>query len=170
MLRKTVMAVALVAATGTVAAAQEAGTIAAPGAQGIEVSVAPVGGIWFAQPSNTLAPKFSDYNLGGSITGNVNKWIGIEGDVAYAVGARQDLAFSSVSLLNQKTPNLLEYSGNVMYNPLGSDRAIAPYVVGGVGAMTMFNTAGAANLGLTLVVCFLAGLLGLAAARALVGP
>jgi hypothetical protein len=33
----------------------------------------------------------------------------------------------------------LSYSGGVIVNPFGSDRAWVPYVAGGVGRMTLLN-------------------------------
>ena len=51
--------------------------------------------------------------------------------MTYAIGRRQTLTFTDAVLADQKTPNLLTYSGNVIVNPWGSDRRIVPYVAGG---------------------------------------
>jgi hypothetical protein len=138
------------------AGAQEAGT-RSRGAGPVEISVAPVGAIVFTHAKDNGEPKFGNYNLGASVVGNVNKWIGIEGDAAFAVGRRQDLTLTSGSLVNEKTPNMLMYLGDVLYSPAGSDRAFAPYVVGGAGALTMFNqTDVASTLGVTANQTYLA--------------
>ena len=128
-----------------VAFAQETGT----GAGRVEIGAIPVGGVMFMKSTNGTEPKFGNYVLGGSVTGNVNRFIGIEGDLGFGMGRRQDLTFNGAQLTDQKTPNLLTYSGSVVYHPAGKDRAVVPYVIGGAGAMTMFNTTDAANLGLT---------------------
>ena len=76
-------------------------------------------------------------------------WVGIEGDVAFGVGMRQDVTFNGALLADQKTPNMLTYSGNVDRQSVGSDRRVVPYLAGGAGALTMFNTTDVENLGVT---------------------
>jgi len=140
----------LIAATlfGTgVAFAQDNG--AGVGAGRVEIAAIPIGGVVFLQPDGGTQPKFNNYVLGASATGNINRWVGIEGDLNFAVGRRQDLTFNGASLLNQKTPNLWQYSGNVIVNPGGSDHMVVPYLAGGLGGLTMLNTTDAASLGVT---------------------
>ncbi len=146
MFRKTLMTISAVAlATGT-AFAQET---TAPGAGRVEITAAPVGGIFFVPSSSETEPKFRNYGLGAAVTGNINRWVGVEGDITYAIGMRQNVTFNDAVLTDQKTPNLLSYSGNVIVNPWGSNRRLVPYLAGGAGALTMFNTTDVENLGVT---------------------
>jgi hypothetical protein len=143
---------------GASAYAQETGLV---GAGKVEIAAIPIGGVVFLQPSASTTsggtspvtaanmPKFNSYVFGASATANVNPWIGIEGDLSFGVGRRQDLTFSNVTLLNQKTPNLWNYNGSVIVNVTRSDRAIVPYAAGGIGAITMLNTTDAATLGVS---------------------
>ncbi len=80
--------------------AQEAG--AGPGV--VEVSIIPGGGIFFTENTNTKEPSFGNYDLGGALTVNFNRYVGIEGEVAGAIGVSQDLQLGSFSS-NEKTPD-----------------------------------------------------------------
>src|SRR5437016_2710000 len=132
-----------VVAAGTIAALLVAGAAHAQesgaGAGTIEVSAVPVGGMLFMKSTNGTEPKFGSYNLGASVTGNVNKYVGFEGDVGFGIGMRRDLTFQGVPFSNQKTPNMWNYSGNVIVSPGGSDRAVVGYLAGGVGGLTLLN-------------------------------
>src|SRR5437763_1414257 len=119
-------AVLVVAGLLTASAAYAQDHANAPRAERVEIAAIPIGGVTFLQSSDLTQPKFNDYMIGGSATANVNKWIGLEGDLSYAVGRRQDLTFNGSSLFDQKTPNLWDYSGNVIVNVVGSDRAVVP--------------------------------------------
>jgi hypothetical protein len=129
---------------GTVASAQELSR----GAGRVEISAAPGGGLFVMESSQAVEPKFRNYALTGSLTFNANRWVGIEGDVGFAMGVRQTLEFSLGALGDQKTPHLLTFTGNVVFHPAGSDRAVVPYAVAGVGGLTMFNTTAVENLGI----------------------
>jgi hypothetical protein len=153
MLRRTLMTIGILAlATGT-AIAQE--TTGAGGAGRVEVTAAPIGGLFFVPSSSEAGPKFRNYGLGAAVTGNINRWVGLEGDVAFAVGMKQDVTFNGSLLADQKTPNMLTYSGNVVVNPWGSNRRVVPYFTGGAGALTMFNATDVENLGVTTNETFL---------------
>jgi hypothetical protein len=156
MVRNTILTLTLTLTATSFAAAQERSS-RPPGAGPVEISVAPVGAMVFAQPKDSTEPKFGNYNLGAAVIGNVNKWIGVEGDAAFAVGRRQDLTLTSGPLVNEKTPNMLMYLGDILYSPIGSNRAFAPYIVGGAGALTMLNqTDVTSTLGLTTNQTYLA--------------
>ena len=147
MLRKTLMTIGVLTIAAGTAIAQE--TTGSAGAGRVEVTAAPIGGLFFMPSSSDVEPKFRNYGLGGALAGNINRWVGIEGDVAFAIGMRQDVTFNGALLADQKTPNMLTYSGNVIVNPWGSDRRVVPYLAGGAGALTMFNAADVENLGVT---------------------
>src|SRR4029077_1739841 len=100
-----------------------------------EVTVIPGGGTFFT--SKNGAPKFGDYTLGGAMTYNINRVVGIEGEVGGSVGVAQDLAFGG-STAHLKTPNTLTYSGNVVVSA-PTQASVVPYVTGGVGGLTVFD-------------------------------
>jgi hypothetical protein len=146
MLRKTLMTIGLLSFVAGSAIAQEATGV---GAGRVEVTAVPIGGMFFVPSSSDVEPKFRNYGLGAAVTGNINRWVGLEGDVTYALGMRQNLTFNGALLADQKTPNMLTYTGNVIVNPWGSDRRLVPYLAGGAGALTMFNATDVENLGVT---------------------
>jgi len=136
----------LVAAALSVATAngQETGV----GAGRIEFGGFPVGGMAFGESSQTEGPNFSSYALGATFAVNVNKWIGFEGEIGGGVGIRRDMTFNGAVLENQKSPNMLAYNGDLVVHVVGSDRAVAPYVVSGVGGLTLFAKPEVAGLGI----------------------
>jgi hypothetical protein len=143
MTRKLLVFVIATFAMAGVASAQEV-----VGAEHIEVGAGVFGlGGLFMKAATPTEPSFNKYVFCGSVTFNVSSRVGLETDLALTLGERQA---STQSLSTQATtPNLFSYSENVVYNPIGRDRRVVPYVVGGVGAWTLFDTAGAADLGLT---------------------
>jgi hypothetical protein len=134
-----------IAGTGR-AYAQE--TPAGPGT--VEVTVIPGGGMFFT--SGSKGPSFGNYSLGAAVTYNINRLVGIEGEVGGTLGIAQDLQFAGLTN-NLKTPNLLSYTGNVVVSaPTRS--AFVPYVTGGIGGLTMFDRA---SLGINNNTTFLTG-------------
>ena len=71
------------------------------------------------------------------------------------LGITQDLQFTGVTS-NQKTPNLLNFSGNVVVSA-ANHSSIVPYVSGGVGGLTLFQKA---SLGINNTDTFLTGNVG----------
>lgn len=151
MTRKLLMFAALtVALTGT-ATAQEVG------AGRVEIGSALFGvGALFMQSTTPTEPKFNKYVFGGAATFNFNGLIGVEADLGLTLGQRRDMTVEG-ALRHWGTPNLFSYSGSLVYSPIGSDRRVAPYIVGGVGAWTIFDIGGAADLGLTGPKTYLTG-------------
>ena len=107
----------------------------APGPGTVEVTIIPGGGTFFTNKNG--APKFGDYTLGGTVTYNINRVIGIEGEVGGSVGIAQDLAFGGTTS-NLKSPNTLSYSGNLVVSA-PTHTSFVPYVTGGVGGLTVFD-------------------------------
>jgi hypothetical protein len=140
MTRKLLVFAIATFATAGAASAQEVGA----GRVEIGCAVFGVGGL-FMEAATPTEPSFNKYVFGGSVTFNLNRHFGLETDLSLTLGQRQA---STQSLTPQTTPNLFSYGQNLVYNPIGSDRALAPYVVGGVGGWTLFDTAGSADLGL----------------------
>jgi outer membrane protein with beta-barrel domain len=123
---------------------------AAPGPGTVEVTVIPGGGTFYT--TGDQGPSFGNYNLGGALAYNVNRIFGIEGEVGGAIGVLQDLQFGGLTS-NQKGPNQLNYSGNLVVSA-PTRKAVVPYVTGGIGGLTMFKQA---SLGINGTDTFLTG-------------
>lgn len=145
------IAMALVALT-LLGAGQAFAQEATPGPGTVEVSVIPGGGTFFT--SGDKGPSFGSYNLGGALTYNVNRIVGVEGEVGGTIGITQDLTFGAIK--NAKTPNLVNYSANVVVSA-PTHTPVVPYVTGGVGGLTMFDQA---SVGVTSTQTFLTGNVG----------
>ena len=121
-----------------------------PGPGTVEVTVIPGGATFFT--SGDRGTEFSNYNLGGALTYNINRIVGVEGEVVGSLGIAQDLQVGGLTT-NQKPPNTLAYTGNVVLS-LPTHSSFVPYVTGGVGGLTMFEKAG---LGINSAETFLTG-------------
>jgi hypothetical protein len=109
------------------------------GARRFELAGFPGGAIVFGENADEDGPNFGDYALGAAFAYNVNRWVGFEGEFGGGIGFRQDLELAATTLLDQKTPNLLAYSGNIIVHVVGRDRTLVPYAAGGVGGLTVFS-------------------------------
>src|SRR5436190_19235874 len=121
-------------ATASGAYAQESG---AAGAGPVVVTIIPGGATFFTEANDTNGPSFGNYGLGGAVAVNFNRFVGVEGEVDGALGITQDLALPG-GTSNLKTPNLLNYSGNLVVSAPNS-HAVVPYVTGGVGGLSAFK-------------------------------
>jgi hypothetical protein len=121
-----------VAGTGH-AYAQE--TTAGPGT--VNVTVIPGGAAFFVEGKDTKGPSFANYGLGAGVDVNFNRFVGVEAEVSGAIGVTQNLQFTN-GTVNQKTPNLLSFSGTLVVSA-ANHSAVVPYVTGGVGGLTLFN-------------------------------
>jgi hypothetical protein len=106
------------------------------GAGRAEITIIPVGTLMFTENSDASAPGFGSYQLGGTFTYNLNRYVGVEGEVASSIGLSQNLGFGYPS--TERTPDVLNYNGNVVVSvPNGS--SVVPYVTGGVGGLSLFS-------------------------------
>jgi hypothetical protein len=128
---------------------------AAPGPGRVEISLIPGGFAYFTEQKDTREPSFGNYDLGGAVAVNFNRYVGVEGEVSGALGISQSLPFGGVTS-DRKTPNILNYSGNVVVSARNRS-SVVPYVTGGVGALTVFETA---DLGVNDAETFLTGNVG----------
>jgi hypothetical protein len=106
------------------------------GAGRAEITLIPVGGLFFTENKDASAPGFGNYQFGGGVTYNINRFIGVEGEVTSSVGISQSLDFGYPSTV--RTPDVLSYTGNVVVS-LASGSSIVPYVTGGVGGLSLFS-------------------------------
>jgi len=103
----------------------------------VVVTIIPGGATFFTEGKDTNGPSFGNYGLGGAVTANFNRFVGVEGEVTGALGVTQDLNLAG-GTSHLKTPNLLNYSGNVvLYAP--NKTSVVPYVTGGVGGLSVFE-------------------------------
>lgn len=131
--------------------AQEAG----PAIGIVQLSILPGGGVFFTEDADANEPGFGNYDLGGALTVNFNRFVGIEGEVSGGLGVKQGLQSGGFSS-DLKTPNLVNYSGNLVLSA-ANRTSIVPYLTGGIGGLTMLETA---NLGINQAETFLTGNVG----------
>jgi hypothetical protein len=124
-----------------------------PGPGTVEITVIPGGATFFTNSGN--GSSFGNYNLGGALTYNINRIVGIEGEVSSSLGISQNLTDGGFRG-TQKTPDTLTYTGNVVQS-LPTRSPVIPYATGGVGALTMLQQA---NLGINSTETFLTGNVG----------
>jgi Outer membrane protein beta-barrel domain len=144
----------LVAVIGLVGASQAYAQEAAPGPGVVEVSIIPGGGMFFTEDKDSKEPSFGNYDLGGAVTFNLNRYVGVEGEVSGALGVSQELDFGGI--VDRKTPHFLNYSGNVVVSAPNRS-SVVPYVTGGIGGLSLFEKA---SLGINQTETFLTGNVG----------
>jgi hypothetical protein len=121
----------------------------------VEATIIPGGGTFFTEGKDTQGPSFGNYDLGGSVTVNFTRYVGVEGEVSGSLGVSQSLDFNGQTA-DIKTPHLLNYSGNLIVSaPTGS--SVVPYVTGGIGGLSLFERAA---LGINETETFLTGNVG----------
>jgi hypothetical protein len=106
------------------------------GAGRAEITFIPAGAVLFTENTDVSAPSFSNYQVGGGVTYNINRFFGVEGEVTSSIGISQSLDFGYSSTV--RTPDVLSYSGNVVVS-LPSGSSVVPYVTGGVGGLSLFS-------------------------------
>lgn len=135
MTRWIAILLAVAAVSGATSAhAQESAAGPAP----VVVTIIPGGATFFTEAkNNTQGPSFGNYDLGGSVAVNFNRFLALEGEVSGALGVSQTLNLGSLSL-DEKSPNFLNYSASLIVSaPTGT--SVVPYVAGGVGGLSIFE-------------------------------
>jgi len=145
----------LLTAAGLVGTGQAYAQDSVPGPGAVVVTIIPGGGTFFTEGKDTNGPSFGNYDLGAGVGVNFNRYVGIEGEVSGAVGVTQDLQFGG-NTSNIKTPNLLNYSGNIVLSAANRS-SLVPYVTAGVGGLSLFDKA---SLGINNTETFLTGNVG----------
>ena len=145
----------LLVAVGVVGTSQAYAQDIVPGPGAVVVTILPGGGTFFTEGQNTQGPSFGNYDLGAAVALHFNRHVDVEGEVSGALGISQDLQFSG-GTSNLRTPNLLNYSGNLVLSA-PTRHSVVPYVTGGVGGMSVFEKA---SLGINSTETFLTGNVG----------
>jgi opacity protein-like surface antigen len=125
--------------------AQEAGI----GGGRVEISAFPGGGFTFIESDNGDEPDFTNFAVGGSLTANLNRWVGLEGEIGWAPGVHQRVSFDAQTFDDQHTPCMFGYNASVVVSPFGNNRGLVPYVSGGMGGLMLLDIKEVANLGIT---------------------
>jgi hypothetical protein len=107
-----------------------------PGPGRAEITLIPGGGFLFLENEDASAPSFGNYQLGGAVAYNFNRFIAVEGEVGTSLGISQSLDFGYSDSV--RTPDILTYSGNLVVS-LPSGRSVVPYVAGGAGGLSLFK-------------------------------
>src|SRR5262245_23262174 len=107
-----------------------------PGPGTVEVTIIPGGATFFTESDNSNGPSFGNYDLGGSATVNVNRYVGVEGEVSGLLGISQSLDFVT-GTADVKTPHFLNYSGNLVIN--AGHGSVVPYATAGLGGLSIFE-------------------------------
>jgi hypothetical protein len=121
-----------------------------PGPGVVEVTYIPAGAAFFTSKGDS--PSFGNYGFGTAATFNVNRHVGIEGELGAMIATTSSLQFGDLND-DVKSPNMLSYQANVVVSPWTGHR-IVPYVTGGAGGLTMFERP---ELGITSDETFLIG-------------
>lgn len=117
------------------------------------VTIIPGGATFFTETKDATGPSFGNYDLGGAVVANFNRYVGVEGEVSGSLGVNQNLPGF---VADTRTPSMLNYSGNLVVSAASSS-SVTPYVTGGVGGMTLFEKA---TLGINETTSFLTGNVG----------
>ncbi len=113
----------------------------APGPGKVVITIIPGGATFFTEAEdNPLGPSFGNYELGGSVAVNVNRYVGVEGEVSGGIGVSQTMQVGAATF-DGRSPNLLNYSGNLVVSA-PNRTSVVPYLTGGVGGLTMFERTG----------------------------
>ncbi len=104
----------------------------------LEVSIIP-GGASFVTSKDELS-NFTNYDAGGALAYNFTRVLGVEGELAGSFGLRQKVApfqGSGPDFIEEKTPNLLSYTANVVAMLPG--HSFVPYATAGIGGTTLYQ-------------------------------
>jgi hypothetical protein len=134
-MHRWLLAFIVIAACSAVAAPARAQSSSAD-PPSVEFTLSPGGGLFFTEKN--AEPDFGNYRLGGAVTVNLTRFVGVEGEVGGSFGISQQLDFGARPGLEKKTPNIVDYSGNLVISAR-TGSSVVPYVTGGAGALTLFS-------------------------------
>ena len=118
------------------AQAQDTGTAPGPGV--VEVTLIP-GGVGYITSKNA-DPSFGNYGFGFATTYNINRFVGIEGELGALISTNSSLQFGDLNH-RTKAPNFLNYIVNAIVTAARFGPS-AVYAAGGIGGLTMFERVG----------------------------
>lgn len=118
-----------------------------------EISALP--GVLIFTESDT-EPDFGSVAPAAAFTANLSRVVGVEGEFGAAFGVDQDLDLAG-GTRSERPPHLLTYSGSLVVYPAGRAHRLHPYVLGGLGGLTVLERP---VLGVDDTVSLLAGHVG----------
>ena len=145
----------LIAAVSVLSGASASAQEATPAAGRVVITLIPAGGTFFTEGKDLEGPSFGNYDVGGAVAVNFNRYVGVEGEVSGALGVSQNLQLAGTSV-DRRTPHLLNYSGNLVVSA-ANRTSVVPYVTGGIGGLSLFEKA---DLGISGTESFLTGNVG----------
>jgi opacity protein-like surface antigen len=101
----------------------------------VEVTFMPAAAAYFTSGGDN--PSFGNYGYGTAVVFNLNRFVGIEGEIGSMIAITSDLQFGDLSS-DIKAPNMLSYTANVVIS-VSTGHSVVPYATGGVGGLTMFE-------------------------------
>ena len=123
----------------------------------VQVTFYPVGGLFATEGDRAGQPSFGSYSPSTALTFQLTRFLAVEGEIGGGVGIEQELNYSGGTFGTATPPSMLNYSGNLVLGLAPSDRAVVPYLAGGVGAVTLLEKRA---FGLQDTSSYLAGNLG----------
>jgi len=76
---------------------------AAPGPGKVVITFIPAGATFFTEAKdNPRGASFGNYQLGGSVTVNFNRYVGVEGEVSGGIGISQEMQVGSRSTTSRR--------------------------------------------------------------------
>ena len=127
-----------IAAVLLVAADRAYAQDATPGPGVVEVTIIP-GGVGYIT-SKSGSPSFGNYGFGFATTYNINRFVGVEGEIGALLSTSSSLQFGDLNN-HTKAPNFLNYNVNAIITAARFGPA-AVYGAGGIGGLTMFERVG----------------------------
>jgi opacity protein-like surface antigen len=106
-----------------------------PGPGLVEATYIPAGAAFFTAKGDS--PSFGNYGFGTAVTFNINRYVGVEGELGAMIATTSDLQFGNLSH-DIKSPNMLSYTVNAIVT-VWPGHAVVPYATGGAGGLTMFE-------------------------------
>src|SRR5438132_4286549 len=122
----------------------------APGPGTVEITVIPGGATFFTGGNN--GSSFGNYSVGGALTYNINRIVGVEGEFGGSFSGLDKLQFGDLAR-SQKAPSTLTYAGTIVLS-VPTRSSTMPYATGGIGGLTVLQQA---SLGLNGAETFLTG-------------
>jgi len=122
------------------------GLIAGLGADSVAVadddhrpSISVMGGVHALNQNDTALPDdILNIPLVGTLTYPVSRNVAVEGEFTWLIPVEQDITLGSGATAKRKTPNILAYQANARVGWPAAE-TWTPYVVGGVGALTLLS-------------------------------
>ncbi len=103
----------------------------------VELTVIPGGAMLFV--SGNSESRFGNYDVGGSLVYNINRYVGVEGEGNVALGINHQHLVLGATSMTEAPPNMVDMSGNVTVSAPGGMHHTTPYFAGGLGSMVLLT-------------------------------